>query len=381
MTGGEIGEIFVLEEPAMIHRRERRVSLGLPLGESRFPLTPEGAVQLVGEGVDVMMEPGASRAIHYTDAAYERVGVRLVPRAEVLRADIVATLSPPSAGDAAMMRRGALLLTLGTALLGRPKSAMSLLRHGVNVVAVEEITDGTHRIVADILHEIDGCASMALASALLADPINGKGILLGGVTGIVACEVCIVGSGMGAIAAAHNARGMGATVRMFDNDLYSLRSASRVLGHETIASSMHPKVLRAALASADVVVITPTRQPMRGYDAGALKARALVFDLTSTPGMAFPSLPLIDLNGVTMPVARERVAYYNVGCRVPRTAAMALSNALVANFQLIADCHGSLPQMPRQLRNALWLYWGKCVEPQLASELGVALYDINLFGG
>lgn len=373
-------EYIVMEQPVLTDSSRRAVTLGLPKGGGRFPLTPEGAMQLTEEGVRVMMESGASQPIHYADLSYQRAGVQITPRSELLAADIVASLEVPSPADVAYMRRGSLLLTLGSSLSHRPQSALALLQRGVNVIAVEAIDDGDHRIVADILHEIDGCASMALASAILADPINGKGILLGGVTGIVPCEVCILGSGMGAIAAAHNALGMGATVRMFDNDLYSLRKASRVLDHKPIASSMHPRVLRSALATADVVVITPTDSQIVGLDETMLKSMALVFDLTSHPGTAFPTLPLIDLGCQELPGGRRRVSFYNVGCRVARTAAMALSNALVANFRYITECRGSLAQMPLPLRNALCLYWGKCVNHSLASELGVSLYDLNLFG-
>ena len=100
--------------------------------------------------------------------------------------------------------------------------------------------------------EVDGRAAMAVASSLLADAIHGKGILLGGVTGIVPCEVTIIGSNMTACAAARSAIGLGATVRMFDNDGYRLREALLQLGPGVTGSSLHPRVFENALRSAPV---------------------------------------------------------------------------------------------------------------------------------
>lgn len=243
-------QLETMEQPLSATAPGGRFTLGLPsglgCGERRFPLTPEGAALLAEKGVDVKVEEGAGGAIHYTDAAYARAGAKIVTRAETLRADVVISLAALSPAEVSGMRRGSVLLTLGQSVMDNAGSAAAMLRRGVLTVAVERIEDrGSNRPIADILHEIDGCASMAIASALLTDPVHGKGILLGGVTGIVPCEVTVLGSGMGAIAAAHNALGLGATVRMFDNDLYSLRQAARVLRHEVIGSALHSHVLES----------------------------------------------------------------------------------------------------------------------------------------
>lgn len=384
------GEFTVLEQALLDDNRERRITIGLPSGlpsgERRFPVTPEGAAQLAGRRVALKMERGAGDPIHYGDAAYARAGAEICDRPETMRADIVISLAPLTPAEAAAMRRGTLLLTLLHAVIDNPPYAKALLRAGVNVVAADLISHEGHRLVADILHEIDGCASISIASALLTDPIHGKGILLGGVTGIVPCEVTVLGSGMGAIAAAHNAIGLGATVRMFDNDLYSLRTASRVLNHQTISSALHPHVLRSALRSADVVVVTPMRSPLAidADTAGDMKRRTLIFDLTCAPGITFPSIPVIDLAapGISsLAAADARACYCNVGCRVPRTAAMALSNALVANLPALSAALGSIAEIPAAMRPAMLLYWGKCVNAACADAAGTRAIDLNLLTG
>lgn len=374
-----------MEQPVLTATKPRRTILslpcGMPFGERRFALTPEGAAQLTDRGIIVKMQQGAGNPIHYPDATYANSGVDICSRAEALRGDIVVTLAPLSPAETRSIRRGAMLVTLFHSVADHPEYAKALQLAGVNVVAADMICHDGHRIVADILHEIDGCASLSIASSLLADPVHGKGILLGGVTGLVPCEVTVIGSGMGAIAAAHNALGLGATVRMFDDDLYSLRTASRLLEHRVIASALHPKILRSALHTADVVVVTPTLHPTVIFadQANELKQRVLIFDLTNTPGATFASIPAVDL--ALKPAAwptNARACFSNVGCCVPRTAAMALSNALVANFAALTSAAESLAQMPASIRPALLFFWGKCVNASIAETIGTRALDINL---
>lgn len=380
-------EIIPLEQAVgeIVDRRHTSIGLpsGAPFGERRFPVTPEGAAQLTARNIAVHMERGAGEPIHYADRAYARAGVELCDRKDSLRADIVITTAPLHPAEATAMRRGAMLLTLRRCVMSNPNYARALMQAGVNVIAADMVCSDGHRLVADILHEIDGCASLSIASALLADPVHGKGILLGGITGIVPCEVTVIGSGMGAIAAAHNALGLGATVRLFDDDLYSLRTASRALHHRAIASALHPRVLHRALEASDVVVVTPTLAPLSvdPDTVGAMKQRAMVFDLTATPGRAFPSVPVVDLGDCAASVlnaAPGRVCYANVGCRVPRTAAMALSNALVANIDPLCGALGSIGSIAAPLRSAMLFYWGKCVNAAMAEMLGIRSIDLNL---
>lgn len=383
-------EIIPLEQAVSEIVERKRITIGLPsglpFGELRFPVTPEGAAQLTARHIRLKMEKGAGMPIHYSDHAYVRAGVDITDRTEALRADVVITTAPLLPSEASAMRRGAVLLTLRRCVMSNPNYARALMKAGVNVIAADLISTDGHRLVADILHEIDGCASLSIASSLLADPVHGKGILLGGVTGIVPCEVTVIGSGMGAIAAAHNALGLGAVVHLFDDDLYSLRSASRVLDHRAIASAIHPHVLHGALRGSDVVVVTPTLAPVT-IDSDVIadmKERAMIFDLTSTPGSTFPSIEVIDLGDSSTGVltsAPGRACYSNVGCRVPRTAAMALSNALVANVDSLCAALGSIGQMPAPLRPALLFFWGKCVNATMAESLGIRAIDLNLITG
>lgn len=380
-----------LEELLCTDTIARKVTVGLPAGRSfadhRFPLTPEGAGMLTDRGFEVIMEAGAAGHIHYSDDAYCRHGARIGDRAVALAADIIIYLGKLDTVDARRVKRGALLLTFRSACTD-PDAVRILLRRHVIALGLENLTDKSgRRPFADILHEIDGRAALAVASSLLADSVHGKGILLGGVAGLVPCEVMITGSDTAACSAAQTALGLGAIVRMFDNNVYSLRDALVRLGAGVIGSTMHRKVFNSALASADIVVVTDT-EPLVSVDTDGvalMKRGVICFDLTSTPGKAFPSMQHVDLDLATPadndPTEPVRLCYVNAGNTVPRTVAMALSNTFVTMLDELFVCDGvaNALKLNAGLRRAAFLFLGKCVDARLASALGVRHVDINLF--
>ena len=367
-------------------------SIGLPRctdpGERRFPLTPEGAGMLVEQGFQIWMQEGAAETIHYTDNQYASKGVRICGRDEALRADIVMHLAPLQPADIRKMRRGALLLTLSSMCRLTAATVRTLLERSIITVASDLIHDSHgNSPFADILAEIDGRAAMARASSLLADSVHGKGILLGGVAGIVPCEVTVIGSGISACAAARSADGAGALVRMFDHDVYRLRRAERQLGGRVVTSALHPRVLSNALRTADVVIYTGVN-PLPVFDretVDLMKRGVIIFDLTSDCGRAFPSVPTIDLAlaspldiSLTEP---SRACYINAGSAVARTAAMALSNTFITMLRDLVDCEGvtnALKLLPG-LQCAALTFLGKPVSAELARKVGMRHVDVNIY--
>lgn len=378
----------VYEAPAKVSSRNRAISIGLPkcIGQSerRFPLTPEAAGILIERGFVVRLEEGAGNSIHYRDTAYSRVGVNVTTRDEALKADIVIHLAPLPETDIFKMKRGAMLLTL-LSICHQTKSAVkALLERRIISIALDLIEDQkNNRPFADILEEIDGRSSVAIAASLLADAIHGKGILLGGVSGIVPCEVMIIGSGIAAAAAARSASGAGALVRIFDNDIYRLRSTTRELGPWAVGSALHPKVMHNALRSADIVIFTEITDPVVfGIDViSEMKKGVVIFDLTHDCGKAFPSLRCVDLADASPEISEVRCCYVNAGSAVPRTAAMAISNTLLTFMRDIMACEGVMNavKLLPGIQKAACTFLGKAVNPQIAAVVGVRAVDINIY--
>ncbi len=376
----------------MAATQPRSISIGLPAATStadhRFPLTPEGAERLIERGFNVLMEEGAAMPIHYSDEAYARRGVAICPRREALRADIVISLGHLSAADAAALKRGALLLGFLYADATDARTLRTLLDRAITAIALENICEPSgRRPFADIIQEVAGRAAMSLASSLLADAIQGKGILLGGVAGVVPCEVMIIGSDMAALAAGNTAIGLGATVRIFDNNVYALREILRSLGPGAIGSAIHPKVFESALRSADIVLATDALTPdsiVHAPMADIMKRGVICFDLTMHPGAAFPSLRLVDLNeampGDNPMGAPVRYCYINAANAVPRTLAMALSNTFVNMLDDIIVCDGTpnALRLNAPLRKGVFTFLGRCVNEKAAAILGIRGVDIDL---
>lgn len=379
------------EQPVATPTSRRRLTIGLPrcadASERRFPLTPEGVRRLMEKGYAVRMEHDAAAAIHYSDNAYSRQGTELVDRSSALSCDIVIYLSTLSPADIRRMRRGSMLLTLSHIDRLSADTVREMQRMAIIGVAIDRISDDRGNLpFADILSEIDGRAAIATASSLLADAVTGKGILLGGVAGLNPCEVTVIGSGIAAIAAARSSIGLGAIVRMFDDDVYSLRAAVRDLGAGVIASSLHEKVLMSALRSADVVIATPVTSKLSiGADSvEEMKKGVVTFDLNAGHGKVFPSMPTVDLACAIDPQRsqeRRRVCYVNAGSAVPRTAAMALSNTFITMLDSIITCEGltNALKLTPGLRRGVFTFLGKITDSKVAEAAGCRFTDINIF--
>ena len=213
---------------------------------------------------------------------------------------------------------------------------------------------------------------------------HGKGMLLGGVAGIVPCEVTIIGSGIGACAAAASAIGAGATVRMLDNDVYRLREASR-LAPGIITSALHTRVLQHSLRSADIVIATEVspRYVINSDMVAEMKREVVIMDINHDCSPMFPSLPAIDISTITDFAGQAlpgRVCYVGAGNAVPRTAAMALGNTFLRLMNDIIACDGvvNTVKMLPGIQRAVYTYMGKAVNPCIAKIADVRAMDIAL---
>lgn len=380
---------ITMPQPVSVAARQRRISLGLPAclsaSDRRFPLTPEGVDILVRKGFDVRIQSGAATAIHYSDSQYLKCGADVVSRKEALESDIVIHLAPLEAPDIMQMRRGAMLLSILHPERLVDYNVRALLDRRIISVAIDQIRDKRGNMpFYDILMEVDGRASLALASSMLASADFGKGILLGGVAGVNPCEVTILGSGIAARAAASSAFGLGAIVNMFDNDVYRIRESARMLGPGVTASALHPRVLEKALRGADVVVATPQDDPaVIGADLiGVMKSGAIIMDIDYDAAPSFPSLRAVDISTVIgcRTVPNERQCYINLGNAVPRTAAMALTNTFLSLMHEIISCEGvtdTVKLLPG-IQGAVYTFLGKPVNRRVADTVKMRPMDINL---
>lgn len=379
------------EQPQATASRQRYLTLGIPapVRDRRLPLTPEAAA-IIGEyGFEVRIQQGAGAFVNYTDERYAAAGARLTDRTEALDCDIVVTVEAPSAEDAAHLRRGATLLTLEPQ--ADSAALKALLERRICAISMRRIQDAEARHpFSDILGEIAGRAAVTIAVARLAevdaDTTAGKGILIGGIAGIVPCEVVVIGSGIAARAAASAALGQGATVRLFDDDTYGLRAAMDACGGRLICSAMQPHVLQGAIAMADVIILTPTTMPyiISAASISAAKRGVLIYDITESDICPLATISSIDLADTQSRHTRPHgiVCFRNLSAAVPRTTAMALSNALVSLLPDLADTRGvnSIASLKSGIQRAVYTCMGHVTDADLARTMSRQYIDIALLG-
>ena len=380
------------EQPQATASRQRYLTLGIPapVRDRRLPLTPEAAAIISEYGIEVRIQQGAGVFVNYPDERYAAAGARLTNRAEALDCDIVVSVEAPSADDAAYLRRGATLLTLEPQV-DNAAALKALLGRRICAISMRQIRDLEARHpFSDILGETAGRAAVTMAVARLAEvdaDINaGKGILIGGIAGIVPCEVVVIGSGIAARAAASAALGLGATVRLFDDDTYGLRTAMDACGGRLICSAMQPHVLQGAIAMADVIILTPTAMSymISAASMSAAKRGVLVYDLTD-----FDICPLATMDSVDLAATKPRhnhshgiVCFRNLSAAVPRTTAMALSNALVSLLPDLVDTRGvnSIASLRNGIQRAVYTCMGHITDADLARSMSGKYIDIALLG-
>ena len=383
--------------PAETSVAARRISIGLPanrLGGKRcFPLTPEAVRHLVDNSCDndvdlsVIVESGAPRDIHYTDARYARCGAAISDRNTVLKADIIITSTSLDISDIALLRKGAMWITLIAPERIEAETLQAAVKKHITVISLMQVTDSAGNChIADTLAEVDGRAAIAVSVGILADGANGKGILLGGVAGIIPCEVIVIGAGTAGIAAAKSAVGAGAIAHIFDDDSSRLRYVTDTCSGTFITSSLHREVFLRAITKADIIINTLPSSLCRkvrlsAEDISTLKNDVIIIDTAGSN--IFPSLKQIDIQSDSTSVKSMsgHICLINVGNAVPRTTSMAVSNCLVPLLEKIVSVPSSVNPIKIEsgLKAGLVTFGGKVVNRDAAAATGLNYVDPSIY--
>lgn len=381
-------------ERIVVGRARTRLTIGI-VGESateetRIPLTPQGVEVLTAQGHRVVMERGAGLESRFADDRYAQVGAEIVDsRSVALGADIVVKVSPPTESDAEKLRAGQTVICL----IGRhrrDKRTFSIMASKrTTLIAADFITDsgmGDEPQLAASLGEIEGMTAIGTASHLLQQADGGKGIMLGGITGVPPTEIVIIGSDASAWNAARAGVSLGCNVKVFDTDFARLRRLANHLPMHIFTSVLHPQALTKALRSADVIIACREQGGKRGYVIPSeylelVKRGAVVVDLdnlnggrtewTRTTSLAEPTYVHNTLRYHCLP---------DLTATVPHTASIVLSDILTPALSSIGD-EGGIAQALRfrpTLRSGASMWQGKVTNRYLAQTIGTEYFDIRL---
>lgn len=388
---------FIVRE-LMLKAEKQKVSLviGIPkenqAEERRVPLTPETVSLLVSAGYRILFEAGAGLSINYSDSYYAESGAEIVETAtEVLQADLILKILPPTLGEVQMMRpRTTVFSFLHLHKLSKPLLEL-MSEKKINALAYELIYDetGVSPFVTTI-SEIEGASSITLAAELLSNAHGGKGILLGGIPGISPTEVVIIGAGVAGAMAARAAMALGAVVKVFDDDILKLRNIRHELGTPLFTSTLQPNVLKNVFRSADVVIgamqyINKTHFYRISEDlVREMKRGSLIIDLRMAQGGCFETTMEACLPDHPAIFEKQGVLHFcemSLSSRVARTASIALSNIFVSLFTSMGDCGGvaHFARFDRGFASGFYMYAGKMVNSYVGNHFNFPIADIGLF--
>ncbi len=374
-----------------------RGSIGIPkenqLIEKRLAITPETASLLVEMGYQVIFESGAGLGINYSDSNYAENGVIIVDTAQEVyqQSDYIMKIALPTEDELVMMKPR----TTFFSFLNIPQLCIQYLKimaeKKISAIAYEFIKDHTKMSpFVTAISEIEGIASITVASEMLSNASGGKGILLGGVPGISPTEIVIIGAGIAGTTAAKSAMSLGALVRVFDNDIEKLRNLQNKLGQNIFTSTLQSKVLRNAFRSADVVIgsmqyVGKNNTYRISEDLiREMKKGAIIIDLRIAQGGCFETTMEACIQNQTRVFEKHGVVHFcekSISSRVSRTASISLSNIIADLFNQIVSCGGFSPMahIDRNFASGFYMYNGKLVNSYVGNHFNLAVNDIGLF--
>lgn len=236
---------MIIGVPKEIKNNEFRVGLG-----------PEAVHELVAHGHHVVVQASAGAGIDFTDEQYLAAGASLVASAEEVfeQAELIVKVKEPQPSERALLRSHH---TLFTYLHLAPDVAQTkeLLESGATCIAYETVTDGKGGLpLLAPMSEVAGRMSIQAGARCLEKSQNGRGLLLGGVPGVQAATVAIIGGGVVGFAATQMAVGMGARVLVLDKSMEVLRRFDAIFGNRVQTLFSCAKTVEEAVLQADVVI-------------------------------------------------------------------------------------------------------------------------------
>jgi alanine dehydrogenase len=373
--------------------RFRRISIGIPSDtkddEKRVALTPEAVSLLIESDNEVILQKGAGNGANYTDKDYSENGAIITDSpARVFGSDVVIKVAPFTEKETDYLKGNQVVMSYLNVLKLDEETLARLIRKKVTAIAFEKIRDNNGVLpVIESMSEIAGITSILLASNYLSNHHGGKGVMLGGITGVTPTEVIILGANTAGEYAAKAAIGLGSQVKIFDSSLQRLKAFESLLGQRLQTSVFHPQVLKKALKSADVLIGAIELEDLRPWYyiteemVRTMKKGAVIIDLSIDRGGCIETTecramrdPVYEKHGVI------HFSAWNLPSRVARTASIALSNIFAPLLQKMADTGGitHLLKIDTGARTGVYLYNGILTNETLGQKFGILSKDLDL---
>jgi alanine dehydrogenase len=355
--------------------------------EYRVAITPAGVRELVEHGHEVLIEAGAGLGSAIADADFEAQGARIVPSADPVfdEAEMILHVKELQPSEIAQLRRSQLLFTF-LHLAPDPEQARALCESGATCIAYETVEDDRGRLpLLAPMSEIAGKIATQAGAFMLEKPLGGRGILLGGVPGVAAATVIVIGGGVVGMNAAFIAIGMEADVFVYDKSIDRLRELDVAFGGRCSTVYSTTLSIEEMLPRADLVIgavlVHGARAPyvVRREQLGLMKPGTVLVDVAIDQGGCFETSRPTTHHDPTFEV--EGITHYcvaNMPGAVPITGTYALTNATLPYALALAD-HGVEGAIRRDpgLRLGVNVANGNVTHPAVAEGVGTEYVPVE----
>jgi alanine dehydrogenase len=349
--------------------------------EYRVALTPAGVRELVEHDHEVIIQSEAGVGSTIPDEEYVAQGARIVPDAQSVfdEAEMILGVKEPQPQEVEMLRPNHLLFTY-LHLAPDPELTKGLAESGATCVAYETVVDEQGRLpLLAPMSEVAGKIATQAGAFFLERPLGGRGVLLGGVPGVAAATVMIIGGGVVGQNAAFIAIGMEADVFVYDRNIDRLRELDVAFGGRASTVYSSTLAVEEMLPRADLVIgavlIHGARAPyvVRREQLSLMKERAVLVDVSIDQGGCFEtsrptthSDPVYEVDGVT------HYCVANMPGAVPVTSTFALTNATLPYVLALADkgLEGAIRKLP-SLKPGVNVADGKVTHEAVAEGTGM----------
>jgi alanine dehydrogenase len=383
-----------LEEKLDIKTKGAQLLIGIPkeqmFQENRVALTPEAVNVLVNNGHRVVIEYLAGEGAHFSDKDYSEAGAKIAyERKEVYQCDMLIKSAPVTEPELELLTPGQTIISPLHVAVMKSGILEKMMEKRITALSFENLKDdsGNNPIVRS-MSEIAGSAVMLIAGQYLSNFNNGKGVLLGGISGIPPTKVIIIGAGIVGEYAARTALAMGASVKVFDNNIYKLKRMQTAIGHRLWTSVIEPKILAKQLKTCDVAVgalssMGGVRSPIVVTDemVSMMRPGSVLVDVSIDRGGCFETS---EVTSHESPIfIKHGVIHYcvpNIPSGFARTASQAISNVLMPMLIEIAD-EGGLDKLlwhKLNIRNGIYMFKGALTNFHLSQRFDLKFTDLNL---
>ena len=382
-----------LEETLDIKPLGAKLHIGIPketaFQENRIALTPEAVGVLVSNGNEVSIEHLAGEGSHYSDADYSEAGARIVfDRHEIFKCPILVKSAPIVSEDLPLLQLNQIIISPIHYSALQQEDIQKMMEKKITALSFENFKDasGTYPIVRS-MSEIAGSAVMLIAAQYLSSFNKGKGVLLGGISGIPPTKVVIVGAGIVGESATRNALALGASVKVFDNDIYKLKQLQNNLGQRVWTSVLEPKILAKQLKTCEVAVGALSNEYGRApvvvteEMVAAMRPGSIIIDVAIDRGGCFETSELTSHQKPTF--VKHGVIHYgvpNIPSGFARTASQAISNVLMPLMLRVSD-EGGLDEMlwhDVNVREGIYLFKGALTDFYISQKFDLKYTDLHL---